>query len=326
MKKKRTEVDPKYVTMLNKAYEKYSKLEIVNSTFEHFSDSCEDNKKLLVENTNSSNSNVIRKNPKVSKVDMVTKKSKNHANYGHRRYSEEENEFLLNYLENNHDMDMAQAAKELTKLMKGRTFWSIRHQLTVLRSGQTVTVKARTKKFYSLTEDKLIIDEAIKDLKQCKSLRETVVKNPLEISKSLKRAPKTISERWDPYIKCWLLQYYNKNLNQDITPMLVDLIYSNYDSVLNIDWEFVARHNEFLGYNIKGLKKKFVQAMDKAAKALHKPSYELSLKDVANYTEEYYINKKNRPKPTPTSEKRQMDCIAYFEQKISEHKISFCKK
>ena len=36
MMKKTTEVDPKYVALLNKAFEKYSKLEVVNSTFEHF--------------------------------------------------------------------------------------------------------------------------------------------------------------------------------------------------------------------------------------------------------------------------------------------------
>merc|ERR1711915_702331 len=100
-------------------------------------------------------------------------------------------------------------------------------------------------------------DEAIKHLKHCKSLRETIIQNPIEVSKSLKRNHNTIKERWDTVIKCWLLQFYNRNLNKEIRPMLVDLIYKNFESVLGIDWEFVVSHKEFSGYNIKGLKRLF---------------------------------------------------------------------
>jgi len=319
-------VDPKYVAMLNKAYEKYSKLEVVNSNFEHFSDSCDNKKKLLFDDTSSSTNSqkIVNKSllkNKKSNVEDNSKKTKNFANYGKKRYSEEENEFIWKYLKKNSDICHVKAAEELVKLMKGRTSTSIRHQIQALLSRQTITVTARTTKKFSLIEDKLIIDEAIKHLKHCKSLREAVIQNPKEFSKSLNRRHTTVNERWDPFLKCWLLQYYNKSLNQEIRPMLVDLIHKNYDSVLDIDWEFVISHKEFSGYNIKGLKRKFVNTMDKAAAFLKKPSYELSLKEIANYAEEYFSNTVLRAEPT--REKRKMDCIEYFERKIREQNIAF---
>jgi len=63
--------------------------------------------------------------------------------------------------------------------------------------------------------------------------------------------------------------------------------------------------------------------MDKTAKSLNKPSYQLSLKEIANYTMENMLNKKKRTEPIRV--KRIMDCITYFEQKISEQNIS-CSK
>merc|ERR1712098_553660 len=172
-------------------------------------------------------------------------------------------------------------------------------------------------------EDKLIIDEAIEHLKQCKSLRETRLQNPLEFCKSFGRKHKTIEERWESIIKCWLLQYYNKNLNQEIRPMLVRLINENYDSVIDINWEFISSHKEFSGYTIPGLKKIYVAMVDKLAKTIKKPSYELSIKEVANFTEGYFSN--HKIKAQPVRDKRKMDCIEYFELKIKEQNISFSK-
>jgi len=327
MGKKKAVVDPKYVAMLNTAYEKYAKLEVVNSNFEHFSDSNENVKKLLVKDPIISTSshkigeNSVTKNKK-SNSDNKTKKVKNRANYGAKSYSEEENIFLLNYLKNNSDLNQTYTAKELAKLMKGRTWKSIVQQIRVLQSGKSVTVVKRTSKRFSLIEDKLIIDEAIKHLKHCKSLREANIQNLLEFGKIMKRNHKSIDDRWESFIKCWLLQYYNKNLNQEIRPMLVDIISRNYDTVLGIDWEFVSRHKEFSGYTIKGLKKPFVKIIERAAKSLNKPSYKLSLKEIVHFSEEYF--KKKLRVYTPL-EKRKMDCIEYFELKISEEKI-ICSK
>jgi len=372
MGKKVVKVDPKYVDMLNKAYEKYSKLEVVNSNFEHFSDSFEDENKLLIEkNDSTKNTPKIKFKPQIkskkfnaienlysfehftksseakkkllevnksssdsqrkeikcqgkSKIIEKTKKIKNYANYGHKSYSEEENNFLLKYLEDNKDnFGLNKTSRELEKLMKGRTHGSIKHQVKALRSGQTATVVAKTRKVFSLTEDKLIIDEAIKHLKICKSLRDAIIQNPLEFSKNMKRSDKSIFDRWESFIKCWLLQYYNKNLNREIRPMLSDFVHMNFESVLEIDWEFVLSHKEFSGYNVKGLKKIFFLLTADVAKYLSKPSYELSLKDIANYTNENILNKKRRAEPT--RDKRKMDCIQYFEQRIKEQNIS-CSK
>jgi len=327
MGKKKAVVDPKYVAMLNTAYEKYAKLEVVNSNFEHFSDSNENVKKLLVKDPIISTSshkigeNSVTKNKK-SNSDNKTKKVKNRANYGAKSYSEEENIFLLNYLKNNSDLSRTYAAKELAKLMKGRTWKSIKHQIVALQSGKEVAVVKRILKRFSLTEDKVIIDEAIKHLKLSKSLREATIQNIREFGKIMKRNHKSIYDRWEAVIKCWLLQYYNKNLNQEIRPMLVDTIHRNYDSVLDIDWEFVLCHKEFSGYTIKGLKELFSDIIWKAAKSLKKPSYELTLDEIAIFTEEYF---KKTLRVNTLLEKRKMDCIEYFESKISEEKI-ICSK
>jgi len=323
-------VDPKYVAMLNKAYEKYSKLEIVNSNFEHLSDSYEFQNKCIGESEETKNSCNIENKSKIknenekslSKFGSCKSKKirKNKANYGLKRYSEEENEFILKYLENNTGLNQAAKIRELEKLM-GRTYHSIKYQLKVLRSGPIVP--ARKRKIYSLTEDKFIIDEAIKHLKDCKSLREAKIQNLLDFSKFLKRSHKTINERWESSIKCWLLQYYNKNLNQEIRPMLVDLIHKNFDSIVDINWEFVSCHQEFSGYNISGLKKLFFAMIDKVSKYLSKPSYEVSLNEIAKFTEEYF----NRQRRTQSfREKRKIDCVEYFELKTSEQNISFSKR
>jgi len=328
MGKKIAVVDPKYVDMLNTAYEKYSKLEVVNSNFEHFSDSNEDVKKLLVKDTiiSTSSHEMDKKSQtknKKANVDNKRKKTKNYKNtFGKKRYSEEENKFLLNFLENNSDLGQTNAAKELEKMMTGRTWISIFEQIRALQSGKSVMVVKRKVKKFSLVEDKLIINEAIKHIKLCKSLRESNIQNIKEFGKFMKRNHLSIYDRWESFIKCWLLQYYNKNLNQEIRPMLVDLIRRNYDSVPSIDWEFVLSHKEFSGYNIKGLKKQFVAIIDAAAKSLKKPSYELSLEEIVNFADEYL---KKKFKAQPTLEKRKMDCIEYFELKISEEQI-ICSK
>jgi len=326
-------VDPKYVDMLNKAYEKYSKLEVVysNSTVQHFNKSNEFSTKLSEEESKSSSiscseengtkiKNKILSNEKICKDKKIRK---NQANYGHKRYSEKENEFLLKYSEKNKDFDQNKSAKvkELVKLMEGRTFKSIMHQIKVLRSGPITPAQKRMK--FSLTEDKLIIDEALKHLKLCKSLREAKIQNVLEFSKSFKRIHSNINERWESTIKCWLLQFYNKTLNQEIRPMLVDLIHKNYDSVVAINWEFVLSHKEFSGYNVSGLKKIFVATVDKVAKSKSKPSYELSISEIANFTEDDFSN--NKMKAQPVLDKRKMDCIEYFEMQTSELNISFSK-
>jgi len=332
MKNRMFKADPKYVALLNKAYEKYSKLEVVNSTFEHFSDSHEDKKEIFEEVDKSPTiSNEIKfknriKSRRFNDDDDKPKKRKNNANYnGHRKYTEEENKVLMKFLENNPDFDKQNKSakiKELVKKLKGRTHNSIESQLRIFRGSRECPPSEKTRKLFSLTEDKLIIDEALKHLKQIKSLRETVIQNSLEFCKSFNRSATTIHERWEALIKCWLLQYYNKNLNLEIRPMLVDVIHRNYDSVVAIDWETVACHKEFSGYTILALKRIYKTLITQTARFFKKPSFELSMKEIANFAN-YFFNKKIIQKPS--REERKMACIAYFEQKISEQNISFSK-
>jgi len=334
MKKKVTDVDPKYVDMLNKAYEKYLKLEVVNSNFEHYDETEPEPAKFHTDKLDahahqgSDNIQVINNRtltPKPNSDKSKKLKYKNYTNYGHKKYSEEENEILINFLEKNPNFSHSQNKKskliELAKIMEGRTINSIRSQINLIQTEPELMAKKRTKKIFSLTEDKLIIDEAIRHLQQCKSLRDTVIQNPRDFCKTFKRSYRSIEERWESYIKCWLLQYYNKNLNQEIKPMLVDLIHRNYDSIPSIDWEFIANHKEFSGYNISGLKKELASAIRKAAMFHNKASYELSLKEIAKLSKENLLNTKR----TPALAKRIMDCIEYFELKVRDQNIS-CSK
>jgi len=148
MTKKIIKLDPKYVTMLEKSYEKYSKLEVVNSSFEHFNDSAgEDSKKLnkckgkvtsspTIQNESQAHNKLKRK--KAKGENKKSKKIRNLSNInGHKTYSEEEIEIILKFLETNPDFDLNKTAKikELAKMMKGRTFSSIDKKIRYLQLG-----------------------------------------------------------------------------------------------------------------------------------------------------------------------------------------------
>ena len=144
---------------------------------------------------------------------------------------------------------VAEVAKALNRPKR-----SIYSRIDLLGSGSGI----RRLKTFSLQEDFLIIDNVLKSLKQCKSLEETQLQDHLKIAKSLDRPRNSAYERWNTQIRAWLLQYYQKTLNLEIRPMLINVLAENFDSIESIDWEWVKKVPEFSGYTAKGLNRLFV--------------------------------------------------------------------
>jgi len=308
-----SEVNPKYVIMLNKAYEKYSTITVVDSSLEQIKDSVEKESDIQKDSRLMERISNLGKSKRSFQTNKKTLKRQSHTNHGQRSFSEAENNVLKEFIEKNVKSECKTLKlKEVAKEMN-RTVTSVNHQIRKLRLGLEVSNFSHRK--FSLTEDKLIIDEAIKHLTHCKSLRETIIQKPREFCKQFNRRYHSIVERWEGCIKCWLLQYYNKNLNQEINPMLANLVNRSFDSILSVDWDFVANHDEFSGYTYIGLRKKYAALMKLAAASYKKHSSKVSLEEVAVYAEEKYLNRRS-VKSQPTFEKRQMDCITYFDDQI----------
>merc|ERR1711868_268860 len=58
-------------------------------------------------------------------------------------------------------------------------------------------------------------------------------------------------------LKVWLLSYYQKTLNLEIRPMLINVLAENFDSIRDIDRDWVRKIPEFSGYTPVSLKRVF---------------------------------------------------------------------
>ena len=72
---------------------------------------------------------------------------------------------------------------------------------------------------FTLLDDKALIDAAVENIKMVGSLRKSVLsyESKNELAVKLKRNRKTLSPRWLYKLKPWILSYYEKTLNLDIT-------------------------------------------------------------------------------------------------------------
>ena len=61
------------------------------------------------------------------------------------------------------------------------------------------------------------------------------------VASSINRDVRSCLRRWELYVRHWLLRYYNKTLNLEITPMLANVLADNFNSIENIDWMLVLR-------------------------------------------------------------------------------------
>merc|ERR1712098_276912 len=170
-------------------------------------------------------------------------------------------------------------------------------------------------------EDKVIIDVAIEHLSKCKHLRKTIIEDPRGLGRRLKRNYHSVAHRWSVSIRSWLLQYYNKNLNLEVRPMLADFVNAHFDSVHGIDWKFVASQKEFLGHTEISLSFLFHSGTIKnAARHLNRQHHKVSLEEVAHFAKSVIFEKYNKVKAHVT--KRQTECIDYFVKKINDKNIT----
>ena len=200
------ELNPKYVALLKEAYKKYSQMNYVKVAPQNsisFSSPKECVKKSMVSKFSQENPNFIPKQVKPTSIFDGRKSGKltegkrsyySKANNGRKLFSKQEDEFLTKYLKQNPDFEQNKTAK-LKDLMivMNRTYKSIYHRINTLQRGTKTTRKNRP---FTLTEDKLIIDEALKQLDKTKSLRETMILDPREFCKKFERNFQAVEQRW----------------------------------------------------------------------------------------------------------------------------------
>ena len=194
----------------------------------------------------------------------------------------------------------------------GRVEESICGRLKKLRRGSS----SRRIRHFSLEEDKIIIDNAVKDLLKTKSLQKTRVQNYAELATALTREGQSIRNRWNVNIRTWLLQYYAKTLNLEIRPMLANMVANNYESERSIDWDYVLTFPEFNGHTGDSLRHLFHTILINASERLKVPPHDLSLKQVAKFSDVY------KPRKLPQRvQMRQEQLIEYFENLVKLNNI-----
>ena len=194
----------------------------------------------------------------------------------------------------------------------GRVEESICGRLRKLQRGSS---SKRTRHF-SLEEDKIIIDNAVKDLLKVKSLQKTMVPNYEDLATALHRNGKSVCERWSVRIRTWLLQYYAKTLNLEIRPMLANMVANNFESERSIDWDYVLTFPEFSGHTGDSLRHLLNTIHKNASERLKVSRHDLSLKQIAKFSDEYKPRKLSK-----REQERQEQLIEYFEKLVKLNNI-----
>ena len=166
----------------------------------------------------------------------------------------------------------------------------------------------------------LIIDKGVDALLvEGKPLQEATVKDSefIQLGQLLQRSRMSIRTRWT-YLKTWLLCYYNKTLNLDIRPMLVNVLADNFESEDAVDWDFVLKFPEFCGHSIQSLRHMLHNYFQVVSSNMKISRIDLTLKQVSKFTKENY-----KPRKVPQRvEKRQQEIIKYFEEMVKSKGIT----
>ena len=139
--------------------------------------------------------------------------------------------------------------KELSKQMN-RSESSLFHRLKRLKSGCLVNKQG----VFTLLDDKAIIDAAVENLKEVKSLRNTTIANRDELATKLGRNKYTLIYRWYYMIKPWIMSYHEKTLNLDIRMALATFVAENFETMYDIDWDLVLERPEFSGHTVGSIR------------------------------------------------------------------------
>ena len=275
-------VNEKYVKLLSTTCDKYKDLTIIKRREEINSDQGEGEAKTV-------------KIPKVvrskynSNLDekLETKRSFKHTFrklYKLKHYTPKEDEVIVQTLKSKENKPAA--IRELSKVLN-RTYTSIANRITKLETAGVGEASRRLKAF-SLEEDLLIIDNSLQSLKLSKSIIETKLDDIEELAKSLNRHAKSVFDRWDSKLKVWILSYYQKTLNLEIRPMLINVLAENFDSIRDIKWDWVRKIPEFSGYTSKSLRRVFFNGIIvEMAKKLELNRTDMTLQTIAETARDF---------------------------------------
>ena len=231
------------------------------------------------------------------------------------RFSPEEDKILLDAVETfGENINTSELAEQLK-----RPHNSVRNRLEILKTEKK---KIRS---YSSIEDLLIVEAVVKHLpgKSLEMLDLPSYGDWKPVAVQLDRRQTHVRNRWEYYLKPWLLQHYSGTLNLDIRRMLANYLADNYEDVESIDWKEVAGREEFKGHTEVSLHYYFGAYMIQRARLkLNGEIGNITLRHIQVNENELFKNSNLRK----VGEKvlvRQKEVIDYFENYVKEQEIVF---
>jgi len=318
--RKRPKSKLRVTKLLAKAFEKFSNIDTVGLTATDARSIPKTNvnkiTKAKIDPNNHKNSKLLN-DSKMIKNDLSMKSKRCTAV---KRFSKEEDEILFEaYISSKPENSKRlpnDFYKDLSNKMN-RSESSLFHRIKRLKSGRLVNKQG----IFTLLDDKAIIDEAVENLKEVKSLRNTTIANRDELAIKLGRNKYTLISRWYYRIKPWIMSYYEKTLNLDIRVPLASFVAENFETIYAIDWDLVLERPEFSGHTVGSIRYVYLRMLHLAAWHLKLHSGLVSLGQVAEDAKTTYTLGKGRNIPA-TTKQRQMEVIEYFENVIKKNGIS----
>ena len=311
-------VNDKYVNLLVQTFEKYKDISTLGGRAEEIEQNENDESIVKLSNTAKYVRSKVQGSSK-SNLNDKAKKTKGytfHKLFKVKQFTPHEDDVIIEKMKFTSAEEKPAAILELSKDLN-RHYKSIQVRIMKLETGS----RLRRYKSFSLQEDCLIIDSLVESLKLSKSLEDAQIEDCEKLGKSFGRGEKSIFFRWNLQLKSWLLQYYQKTLNLEIRPMLVNVLADNFDSIHDIDWDWVKKIPEFSGYTVTKLKQMFFnRTVHLMAKSLGMNRTEMTLQTIAETAKHY-----NFPKVSRGVIERQRLIIDYFEKKVKMEKIEFAE-
>ena len=310
-------VNKKYVNLLNKTFEKYKDIDILvkedGQSKDVEKEEKEGKKGISVKLNGTFKYQPVKGGSSNLGDESVKKRGYTvHKLYKNKQFTPDEDKIIIETMKTAENKSAG--ILELIKALD-RNYRSIQFRIEKLETGSGTN----TSRPFSLQEDFVIIDNALKSLKQCKSLEETELHNLEDLAKSLNRGGVSVLQRWKSQLQNWLLQHYQKNLNLEIRPMLINVLADNFDSIQKIDWDWVKKIPEVSGYTSYGLKRVFTtKILHLISAKLKIETTEITLKELAEGAKEFRFSKVKKDVSD-----RQGKIIDYFEKQVEMEDIRF---
>ena len=130
----------------------------------------------------------------------------------------------------------------------------------------------------------VIMDAAMEQYKEVESLKDITLSQAIieSLSQDLRKQDRSVYQRWEHYLKVWLLGYYSKTLNKEVRLLLANLLVDRFETVVSIDWDQVIGYQEFSGHTKTSLKRLLRYNLMLAASRHFKiPKSNITLKQIA---------------------------------------------